>query len=73
MMCGYCEKQEFIVSETETNARGVETTVGVSIVGSILNVERRKASRKGCMIGYTQLAHGRIAYCPMCGEKLRGA
>lgn len=72
-MCMYCAEQKLIVSESDMNSRGVETTVGVSIVGDILNVERRKASRKGGMIGYTQLAYGRISFCPMCGEKLKGA
>lgn len=72
-MCIYCQEQKFIISETESNSCGVETTTGVSIVGNMLNVEKRKANRKGSMIAFSQLVYGKIVFCPMCGEKLKGA
>lgn len=72
-MCVYCQEQRFIISETEGNSRGVETTTGVSIVGNMLNVEKRKINRKSCMISFSQLVYGKIVFCPMCGEKLKGA
>ena len=70
-MCDYCEKHSFLAVSDATNSRGVTTEIGISITGNQISTEEKRFVRSGNMIGYKLLAHGRIRFCPMCGDKLR--